>query len=70
MIALADGGAIVVNGGSHIVLDREDERVAAPKPARGQPPEPIKPVGGVKAGGQKAPSEMSFEEYKAWREGS
>lgn len=27
-IALADGGAIVVNGGSHIVLDREDERVA------------------------------------------
>jgi transmembrane sensor len=27
-IALADGGAIVVNGGSRIVLDREDERVA------------------------------------------
>ncbi len=27
-IALADGGAIVVNGGSHVVLDRKDERVA------------------------------------------
>ena len=27
-IALADGGAIVVNGGSHIVLDRKDERIA------------------------------------------
>jgi len=27
-IALADGGAIVVNGGSRIVLDREDERIA------------------------------------------
>lgn len=27
-IALVDGGAIVVNGGSHIVLDRNDERVA------------------------------------------
>jgi transmembrane sensor len=27
-IALADGGEIVVNGGSHIVLDREDERIA------------------------------------------
>ncbi len=27
-IALVDGGAIVVNGGSHIVLDRKDERVA------------------------------------------
>jgi transmembrane sensor len=27
-IALADGGAIVVNGGSHIVLDRRDERIA------------------------------------------
>lgn len=27
-IALADGGTIVVNGGSHIVLDREDERIA------------------------------------------
>ena len=27
-IALADGGAIVVNGGSHIVLDRKDERTA------------------------------------------
>lgn len=27
-IALADGGAIVVNGGSRIVLDRDDERTA------------------------------------------
>lgn len=27
-IALADGGAIVVNGGSHVVLDRKDERTA------------------------------------------
>jgi transmembrane sensor len=27
-IPLADGGAIVVNGGSHIVLDRKDERIA------------------------------------------
>lgn len=27
-IALADGGTIVVNGGTHIVLDREDERIA------------------------------------------
>lgn len=27
-IALADGGTIVVNGGSHVVLDREDERTA------------------------------------------
>jgi transmembrane sensor len=27
-IALADGGAIVVNGGSHIVLDRNDQRTA------------------------------------------
>ena len=27
-IALADGGAIVVNGGSHIVLDRKDQRTA------------------------------------------
>ncbi len=27
-IALADGGAIVVNGGSRIVLDRKDERIA------------------------------------------
>lgn len=27
-IALADGGAIVVNGGSHVVLDRNDERMA------------------------------------------
>jgi transmembrane sensor len=27
-IALADGGAIVVNGGSHLVLDRNDTRVA------------------------------------------
>jgi transmembrane sensor len=27
-IALADGGAIVVNGGSHIVLDRKDQRIA------------------------------------------
>lgn len=27
-IALADGGAIVVNGGTRIVLDREDERIA------------------------------------------
>jgi transmembrane sensor len=27
-IALADGGAIVVNGESHIVLDRKDERIA------------------------------------------
>jgi transmembrane sensor len=27
-LALADGGTIVVNGGSHIVLDREDERTA------------------------------------------
>lgn len=27
-IELADGGAIVVNGGSHILLDREDERSA------------------------------------------
>jgi transmembrane sensor len=27
-IALADGGTIVVNGGSHIVLDREDDRIA------------------------------------------
>lgn len=27
-IALADGGAIVVNGGSHLVLDRNDERAA------------------------------------------
>jgi transmembrane sensor len=27
-IALAEGGAIVVNGGSHIVLDRKDERTA------------------------------------------
>ena len=27
-IALADGGAIVVNGDSHILLDRKDERIA------------------------------------------
>jgi transmembrane sensor len=27
-IALADGGTIVVNGGSHIVLDRKDKRIA------------------------------------------
>ena len=27
-IALADGGAIVVNGDSHVVLDRKDERIA------------------------------------------
>jgi transmembrane sensor len=27
-IALADGGTIVVNGGSHVVLDRKDERIA------------------------------------------
>jgi hypothetical protein len=48
-------------------LGRIDSRLTAPKPrTQSAAPQPIKPVGG-RASGEKDPSKMSIDEYKAWR---
>lgn len=49
-------------------LGKLEARISAPKRLAKQPPDPVQPVNGIKAGGAKTPEEMSFTEYRAWRE--
>ncbi len=49
-------------------LGKIEARITAPKRLAKQPPDPVQPVSGIKAGGAKSPEDMSFTEYKAWRE--
>jgi hypothetical protein len=51
-----------------VELGKLEARLTAPKPVPRQPPPPVDPVSGIAAGGSKSPGEMTFEEYKAWRE--
>ena len=48
-------------------IGKLEARFSAPRPAAKQPPEPVQPVSGIRAGGSKDPALMSMAEYAAWR---
>lgn len=49
-------------------LGKLEARLSQPKPQPKQPPAPVEPVSGIRAGGTKDPDKMTFAEFKAWRE--
>lgn len=49
-------------------LGKLAERISTQRQSPKQPPDPVKPVSGIKAGGVKDPSKMSMSEYIKWRE--
>lgn len=51
-----------------VELGKLEALVTAPKPLPKQAPAPVSPVSAIAAGSSKDPAEMSFAEYKAWRE--
>ncbi len=51
-----------------VELGKLEVRIGTPKPLPKQPPDPVQPVSGIKAGGSKDPATMSMAEFKAWRE--
>lgn len=48
-------------------IGRLEARFSAPKAPAKQPPEPVQPVSGIRAGGSKDPAAMTMAEYAAWR---
>lgn len=50
-----------------VEMGKLEARLTRPKPVGKQPPEPVRPVNGIAAGGSKDPGSMSMSEYAAWR---
>lgn len=51
-----------------VELGKLEAKITAARTLPKQPPDPVQPVRGIKSGGVKDPNEMSFTEYRAWRE--